>query len=79
MCRSILRRYPSQVECASSSFLPGNHRVDKNTPKVSDCPSSLRPFNFAARRAANLSASCRSVPAGCRLRRSFPVTGSKPS
>ena len=37
-------------------------------------------FNeLAARRAANLSAYCRLVPAGCQVRRSFPVTGSKPS
>jgi hypothetical protein len=29
MWSSILRRYPSQVLCATSSFLPGSHRVSR--------------------------------------------------
>jgi len=41
MCRSILRRYPSHVEWASSSFLPGGHRVVRQAPKVSERLSSL--------------------------------------
>jgi hypothetical protein len=38
--------------------------------------ASLRPFSFAARRAANRSAVSRFVPAGCQLRRPSPVIGS---
>jgi hypothetical protein len=70
---------PSQVLCATSSFLPGNHRVARHAPKVSDRTWSLRPFTFSARAEASRSASARLSPAGCQRRRSFPVTGSSPS
>ncbi len=64
---------------AQFDALGGQPPVGEVGTKVSARTSSLRPSRSAASRATSASASARSVPAGCQVRRSLPVTGSSPS